>query len=284
MLELIPDHLFIDYVIISGGLLPTNDFDYKTFFNYRLVNRKFAGLFMNKKIFRILSKYFNIINKPNEFINYYKYISNIVNLSSLHIMNYFPDRILDKLGGISQFLKLPTIHNVEWWIVSQMYTLNTLHIGSIHDPWEKLKNRMTHSIMRGVDTMNRHFLLLKYYNYTQKRFILEILYNSDTSNNEWSFSGERLNCYIGQIAPQNNIYRILSHQNFIMFDYIIDNRKMCIVNSLGFNYKSGKSYCRFPFEPRVNDYFSDSDSDEEAPFYTLRECSKNKSQIITLDY
>ena len=283
----IPYEIFVKN-IIKNNLIPRDNLDFKKFITYREVCKKFAWYFRDYSILRNIKlwlgiKYVKRLNEP--FIEEWKYIQKLSNELYLKI---YPTRLIDSFGGLDNLLSLPVLYGAKWYVINRMYTMKENYIGTKHDPWEKIKMKMTSPIMRGCDEHGIHFIALKYYNYTQKCFQLEFLYEGSITIQKiylWTYISENNNSFIGSIGCENNPYKTLTHRNWLMLEYAIKNRKMFIANIP--DYTKSPNVCRLPHAPYNDEYWSDEElSDDELinPDYTLKKINKKTVNILSLDY
>lgn len=282
----IPYEIFLKNIIISH-LIPRDNLDFKTFITYREVSKKFYYYFRDSSILRKVKDEFSIkyVKQKNEtFIEEWKYIQNLTN--NLY-KTIYPSQMIEAFGRLSNILKLPVLYGAKWFVIKRLYTLNSKYIDTKHDPWDKLKKKINFPIMRGCDEYGIHFIVFKYYNYTVKKYQLEFLYEGSIKHNRrinWTFIGENSYSFIGSVSMDNNPYRVLTHKNWLMLEYIIRNKKMFIANI--HDTKKFPNMTMIPYKPFHNDYWSDEESDEEEinPIYTLKKINNNLVNIVSLEY
>lgn len=279
----IPHEIFIKHIILPY-LVPYDNFDFKKFLSYREVSRRFYTYFTDKIIIRKIRQYYGIMyvkNKLEREAEEWKYIQMLTNQLYVHI---YPPEMVDAFSGLSNILKLPILYNVKWYVINRLYTMSMKYISTKYDPWEILKKRMIAPIMRGCDEHGRHFIAFKYYNYTQKCYQLEFLYEGSVSVHRrtlWTYIGEGTNTFLGSVNIQNNSYRTLGLKNWLMLKYMLTNKKMFIANTP--DLKKFPPSIRLPHCPVNDEYFSDSD-DEVQPEFTLRTIENEFANLLSLDY
>ena len=281
----IPYEIFVKNIIISH-LVPRYNLDFKTFISYRSVSKQFYYYFRDSSIIRKVKDEFGIkyVKQKNEpIIEEWKYIQTLANDLYRKI---YPPEMIDCFGGLNKILQLPVLYDAKWFVIKRLYTLNYRYIGSKHDPWEKLKRRMVSPIMRGCDEYGIHFIVFKYYNYTAKRYQLEFLTEGTIKHDRkvrWTFVGENSYSFIGSVSMDNNPYRVLTHRNWLMLEYVIRNKKMFIANI--HDTKKYPNVTMLPYKPFHNDYWSDEEDDDDInPEYTLKKINNNLVNMLSLEY
>lgn len=280
----IPYIPFIEHII--PYLIPFNEYDFKTFLNYRLVSKTFNRYFTDKKITNILNSRYKLNHTESFYETRAEYWATIFKFYKNKYAHFFTPDLLDVFNGINEIYSLPVLYNVDWWVISKLYTIHNLTDENKKklDPWNALKQRIKNPIMRGVDTAGRHFISLKYYNYTLKCYHLEILYrdNCKINNKRWSFIGEDFYTFIGGVGLENNIYRNLLYLNYDFLKYILKNKSIFVANKIDSLNHPVKS--RYPLKPMHNDYWSDEDSEEEYDTdLTLNKITEN-TFMLSLNY
>lgn len=281
----IPFEIFRKHIILPY-LVPYDNYDFKKFLSYREVSRSFYTYFTDKIIIRKIQQYYGIMYVKNineREIESWKYIQKLTNQFYNDI---YPPDLIDAFDGLENILKLPVLYGGHWYVVNKLYTMKTEYINSKHDPWELLKKKMTAPIMRGCDEYRHHFIAFRYYNYTQKCYQLEILYEGNMKLHNryiWTYVGEGTNCFLGNVSIVDNVYRALTLKNWLMLKYIMRNKKMFVADIP--DYTKFPPGIRLPHCPYNDDWYSDEESDDEImPDYTLRKINHQFANLLSLDY
>ena len=281
----IPHEIFVTNIIIPY-LIPYDNLDFKHFITYREVSRKFQMYFRDTSIVRKIRQHYSIMyvkHKNEKYIDEWKYIQKLTNQ---FYKNIYPDTMIEAFGGLEEMLNLPVLYGAKWYLINRLYTMDRNYIGGRHDPWEKIKSKMSSPIMRGCDEFGRHFIVFRYYNYSKKCIQLEFIYEGSISIQNrflWTYIGEGNFTFIGSASIQNNIYKTLGHKSWLMLKYILNNKKMFVANvpdNTNFPPK-----IKLPHGPIHDDYFSDSESEDESqPEFTLKPLDHVHTNILSLDY
>jgi len=161
-------------------ILFLHNYDIKGFLSLKLVCKTFNNILNEEKIYKEIfniKKFLFFVNSYEEYkelqlnqrkkkFNYkLKLLYKIAKVNTW----YFPLVLKMVFGGFNNIIKLPVMYNISSAVLDGF---------SYSNYWTNNYFKMDHPIMRGVDTKGRNFLLIKYYDLTNKREIIEAFFNN----------------------------------------------------------------------------------------------------------
>lgn len=308
-MDSLPESVLINNIIIEH-LLPINTMDFVGFLNYKLVNKTWYNI-ISDDLFATRIR--NIFKKRNYYIPSLISNTNKISMTSLfEIITYiwlprFPQILIDIFcchgSSLDNYLNLPVLYNVKSSMIDNLYD-NTMS-----DPWDDIKYRMKHNVMRGVDDKNRQFLALRYYHITKKKPILEIFYNNPLhyknkqpvniheieheyyNDSYWTFSGKDNECYLGECSinepylsngiVSNNTVRLLYSNSYIQLEKLLFSPR---IPCCKYEIKNNIGVKVLPNDIYKMDEFSDYDQ-ITTDYINTNYIQKNKDRdFITLQY
>ena len=186
-MDRLPYEILLNNVIINNVYsLFIHNYDIVGFLKLKLVNKAFCNALREEKLYRKifeLKKYLffvesfteykeNELAKRNPRMDYKTRI--LYKVAKVNTW-YFPLTLKSAFKGFNNIIKLPVKYNVSHRIMDGFCSKNF---------WKNMYFNMKHPIMRGVDTWGRNFLLVKYYDLTNKEEVIEVFFNNTLDNRD----------------------------------------------------------------------------------------------------
>lgn len=247
----LPYEVLLDNVIVPNlDMLFLHSYDIEGFLNLKLVNKDFYKALNEEKIYREIfkrKKYMFMADSFDDFKNKQLEKSNPRLDYKLRVLYKiakantwrFPLSLKTAFNGFKNIIKLPVKYNISHSVMDGFSPGNF---------WKNMYFKMKHPIMRGVDTWGRNFLLIKYYNLTDKKEIIEVFFNNSLYHIEepdsdlkeyiyltylaeeieydyWEYNGNYNNTYIGDYCFQykKNV-KELTRFNYNLLKKLLNNK------------------------------------------------------------
>ena len=218
----LPDELILNIIIQS---FPYETMDFRTFFNMRYVCKQFYNVvhnnfFIDKLIIcihsslkeRIKSTFINLDKVEFNFFSrlIYEYIHNLI---KHHIIVTYETNLINAIGGINAFMKLPSIY-MNSKCIDNLCGCNCIN------KFHSILDYIDSPIVKGIDDKERPFVLFIYQNTTTKKIFFEFIYKHISST--ITYSGINFDTYIGNkstnyMCRYSTAYRPLNYKSY---DYI----------------------------------------------------------------
>ncbi len=270
MMDKVPYDVILDNIIVKNlDILFTHDYDIDGFLSLKLISKQFYRIIneekVYKEIFRLKKSVFfydsysefkeaRLRMKPKRnFKNVLDYKLRILYKVAKINTWYFPIGLKESFGGFNNIIKIPVKHGISHKLLDGFYVNNF---------WKNYYMKMRHPIMRGVDSKGRNFIMIKYYDLTNKKEIIEVFFNNtlhnqiayesalsdyinitylrqETEYDYWEYNGRFGYTYIGDyfFECKKNV-RQMTNYNYRLIGKLLKNETV-IINKKYYDTESG---------------------------------------------